>query len=62
MPLFVPEDCNTLKEAVKRVAHDSRIATIVLGKGEHVVEMSQNEHGRDCNDLKINSVMFVDNA
>ena len=39
MPLFVPEDCKTLKEAVTRVEQDSRITTIVLGKGEHVVEV-----------------------
>jgi hypothetical protein len=48
MPLFVPEDCKTLKEAVTRVEQDPRIATIVLGKGEHVVEM-----------LKINSAMHI---
>jgi hypothetical protein len=37
MPLFVPEDCRTLEEAVKRVEHDSRITTIVLGEGEHEI-------------------------
>jgi len=38
MPLYVPEDCRTLKEAVKRVAHDQRITTIVLGKGAHSID------------------------
>ena len=38
MPLYVPEDCKTLEEAVKRVAQDPRIMGIVLGKGDHVVE------------------------
>ena len=31
MPLYVPEDCKTLKEAVTRVEHDSRIKTVVVG-------------------------------
>ena len=35
LPLYVPEDCNTLEEAVARVEHDPRITTIVLGEGEH---------------------------
>jgi hypothetical protein len=38
MPLYVPEDCRTLKEAVARVEHDSRITTIVLGKGNHQID------------------------
>jgi hypothetical protein len=38
MPLFVPEDCKTLKEAVARVEQDSRITTIVLGKGNHQID------------------------
>jgi len=38
MPLYVPEDCKTLKEAVTRVEHDSRITTIVLGQGEHHID------------------------
>ena len=59
LPLYVPEDCNTLKEAVARVEQDSRIATIVLGKGEHVVEVFLDEFGRDRNDLKINSAMQI---
>jgi hypothetical protein len=33
LPLYVPEDCKTLQEAVARVDHDSRLTTIVLGKG-----------------------------
>ena len=37
LPLYVPEDCNTLEEAVKRVAQDPRITTIVLGKGDHQI-------------------------
>jgi hypothetical protein len=38
LPLYVPEDCKTLKEAVKRVIQDSRITTIVLGKGDHQID------------------------
>ena len=37
LPLYVPEDCKTIKEAVARVVHDSRITTIVLGEGEHKI-------------------------
>jgi hypothetical protein len=37
LPLYVPEDCKTIKEAVARVVHDSRITTIVLGEGEHEI-------------------------
>jgi hypothetical protein len=33
--LFVPGNCKTLNEAVDRVHGDDRLATIVLGKGEH---------------------------
>ena len=58
MPLFVPEDCNTLKEAVARVEQDSRITTIVLGEGNHVVEIFQ-EWGTDSNYLDINSAMQI---
>jgi len=35
LPLFVPADCKTLKEAVKRVHEEDCLTTIVLGKGEH---------------------------
>jgi nascent polypeptide-associated complex subunit alpha len=38
MPLYVPEDCKTLREAVRRVEQDPRITTIVLGKGEHRID------------------------
>ena len=34
----VPEDCNTLKEAVERVHEDDRLTTIVVGKGEHKID------------------------
>ena len=37
LPLFVPVDCNTLKEAVDRVHGDDRLTTVVEGKGEHFV-------------------------
>ena len=43
LPLFVPVDCNTLKEAVDRVewlrvcGGDDRLTTIVVGKGEHQI-------------------------
>ena len=38
LPLYVPEDCKTLKEAVKRVRRGDRLTTIVLGKGEHHID------------------------
>jgi hypothetical protein len=50
LPLYVPEDCKTLKEAVKRVKQDNRITTIVLGKGEHQI---------DGDYLKISSAMKI---
>ena len=59
MPLYVPEDCKTLTEAVQRVEHDSRITTIVVGEGNHVVEVFKNHGGTDCNRLVINSVMHI---
>ena len=34
----VPEDCNTLEEAVKKVHDDNSLTTIVLGKGEHKID------------------------
>jgi hypothetical protein len=37
LPLFVPVDCKTLREAVERVHGDKRLTTIVLGKGEHQI-------------------------
>jgi hypothetical protein len=36
--MYVPEDCKTLEEAVKRVAHDPRITTIVVGEGVHQID------------------------
>jgi hypothetical protein len=36
--VHVPEDCNTLKEAVERVHGDDRLTTIVLGKGKHQID------------------------
>jgi hypothetical protein len=59
MPLYVPEDCKTLKEAVARVEQDQRIATIVLGEGEHVVEVLTDECGNESNTLEINSAMHI---
>jgi ribonuclease D len=35
--LFVPVDCNTLKEAVDRVHEEDRLTTIVVGQGEHQI-------------------------
>ena len=46
----VPEDCKTLKEAVRTVEQDPRITTIVLGKGEHQI---------DGNYLEISSAMNI---
>jgi len=34
----VPEDRKTLKEAVDRVQEDDRLTTIVVGKGEHMID------------------------
>jgi len=50
LPLHVPEDCRTLKEAVKRVGQDYRITTLVLGKGEHWI---------DNEDLQISFAMNI---
>jgi hypothetical protein len=59
MPLFVPEDCKTLKEAVARVEHDPRITTIVLGEGEHIVEALKIEEDGDNYTLEIPSAMTI---
>ena len=37
LPLFVPVDCNTLKEAVDRVHKEVGLTTIVLSQGEHEI-------------------------
>ena len=34
----VPEDCSTLKEAVKKVQEDRFLTTIVVGEGEHQID------------------------
>jgi len=36
--VHIPEDCTTLEAAVKLVEKDGCLATIVLGKGEHIVD------------------------
>ena len=59
MPLYVPEDCKTLTEAVQRVEHDSRITTIVVGEGNHVVEVFKDRIGTDRNHLTINSAIHI---
>jgi hypothetical protein len=58
LPLYVPEDCKTLEEAVARVKHDPRITTIVLGKGEHIVEVLKMIW-QDDNTLKISYAMNI---
>jgi hypothetical protein len=70
----VPEDCNTLKEAVALVESvewrgkydnyaktfkEKRFPTIVLGKGEHVMAVYKDEDGDDSNTLKISSAMNI---
>jgi ankyrin repeat protein len=50
LPLFVPADCKTLKEAVERVHEEDRLTTIVVGKGEHQII---------GNFLKISSAMHI---
>ena len=42
LPLFVPVDCNTLREAVDRVHGDDRLTTIVVGKGKHQIDGEQS--------------------
>ena len=68
LPLFVPVDCKTLKEAVERVKKDDRLTTIVVGKGEHVVAVYKDEDESDSddsdetaemNDLEIASTMNI---
>jgi len=59
LPLYVPEDCRTVKEAVKRVHEDDRLTTIVLGKGEHVVAVYKDKYGDEMNDLDIPSAMNI---
>ena len=62
LPLYVPEDCKTLQEAVARVAQDPRLTTIVLGKGKHVVEMVKDDpdvHGGEANTLEISSAIKI---
>jgi len=51
----VPEDCKSLEEAVKRVEHDSKITTIVLGKGEHRIRNT----GEGVNYLEIFSAIKI---
>jgi hypothetical protein len=70
----VPEDCNTLKEAVALVESvewrgkyanyaktfkEKRFPTIVLGKGEHVVAVLEDEYGDESNTLNIPSAMNI---
>jgi hypothetical protein len=55
----VPDDCNTLEEAVKRVQGDDCLTTIVLGEGEHVVAVYKDEAGNNVNTLVIRSAMFI---
>ena len=38
----VPGDCNTLKEAVKKVHEDGCLTTIVLGEGEHQIDGNES--------------------
>ena len=63
LPLYIPEDCKTLEEAVARVAHDSRITTIVLGKGEHHINLKENTISESSSDqwgcLNITSVIKI---
>jgi len=49
----VPEDCKSLEDAVKRVKRDSKITTIVLGKGEHRIT------GEGVNYLEIFSAIKI---
>jgi hypothetical protein len=61
LPLYVPEDFKTLREAVARVEHDPRITTIVLGEGEHhiVSECTLCGHTKKNNALAIYSAMNI---
>jgi len=53
LPLYVPEDCTTLNEAVNRVAQDQRITTILLGQGDHHID------GKILNTLRITSAVNI---
>jgi hypothetical protein len=55
----VPGDCATLKEAVGRVRRDDGLDTIVVGKGEHVVAVYENEDDVESNTLEISSAMNI---
>ena len=57
--LRVPEDCSTLKEAVERVNDGRSSTTIIVGKGEHIVEEYDDEDGDKTNDLVIPSSMNI---
>jgi hypothetical protein len=65
LPLYVPEDFKTLREAVARVEHDPRITTIVLGEGtvegeHHIVsECTLCGHTKKNNALAIYSAMNI---
>jgi hypothetical protein len=50
LPLFVPVDCKTLREAVNRVHENDRLTTIVVGTGEHQIDSTY---------LKITSAMNI---
>ena len=66
----VPEDHKSLNEAVMWIeqyntfltkinSKKTRMTTIVLGKGEHVVEVSKNKWGTDMNSLEIASALHI---
>ena len=61
LPLFVPVDCKTLREAVGKVHGDDRWTTIVLGKGKHVVKVVKINYNPNYfrNALVIPSAMSI---
>jgi hypothetical protein len=65
LPLYVPVDCQTLGEAVRRVHEEDRLTTIVVGKGEHQIDGYGNylrrSHLRrfDGSYLEISSAMNI---
>lgn len=58
--LKVPSMCETLKEAVAIVQEDHRLTTIVLGQGDHTLEMYKHINTwNDNNYLEIVSAMNI---
>jgi hypothetical protein len=58
----VPEDCNTLKEAVDRVHGDDRLTTIVVGKGTHQIDIVVGKVTHPCDHLIDGRCLLITSA